>query len=55
MTVSITLGAEAFEKATQAAYLKNRGKFNLPGFRKGKAPRKMLEAQYGEGIFLKTL
>jgi len=49
--LSITLGADAFEKATQAAYLKNRGKFNLPGFRKGKAPRKMLEAQYGEGIF----
>lgn len=49
--LSMTLGAEAFEKATQAAYLKNRGKFNLPGFRKGKAPRKMLEAQYGEGIF----
>jgi trigger factor len=51
VTFSMTLGAEAFEKATQAAYLKNRGKFNLPGFRKGKAPRKMLEAQYGEGIF----
>lgn len=51
VTFSITLGADAFEKATQAAYLKNRGKFNLPGFRKGKAPRKMLEAQYGEGIF----
>lgn len=51
VTFSITLGADAFEKATQAAYLKNRGKFNLPGFRKGKAPRKMLEAQYGVGIF----
>lgn len=51
VTISITLGAEAFAKATQAAYLKNRGKFNIPGFRKGKAPRKMLEAQYGEGIF----
>ncbi|MBN2897415.1 MAG: trigger factor [Clostridia bacterium] len=51
VTFSITLGADAFEKATQAAYLKNRGKFNLPGFRKGKTPRKMLESQYGEGLF----
>ncbi len=49
--ISMTLGAEAFEKATQAAYLKNRGKFNLPGFRKGKSPRKMIESQYGEGVF----
>ena len=49
--ISMTLGAEAFNKATQAAYLKNRGKFNLPGFRKGKSPRKMIESQYGEGVF----
>lgn len=49
--ISMTLGAEAFDKATQAAYLKNRGKFNLPGFRKGKSPRKMIESQYGEGVF----
>ncbi len=40
-----------FEKAVQKAYLKNRGMFNIPGFRRGKAPRKLIEINYGEGIF----
>ena len=43
--------AEAFEEAVQKAYLKNRGKINVPGFRKGKAPRKLIEGMYGEGVF----
>lgn len=48
---NIELTKEEFEKAVQKAYLKNRSKFNIPGFRKGKAPRKIIEMNYGEGIF----
>lgn len=45
------LEVEKFEKAMQQAYLKNRGRFNIPGFRKGKVPRKIIEMNYGEEIF----
>lgn len=45
------LEADAFEKALQDAYMKNRGRYNIPGFRKGKAPRKIIELNYGEEIF----
>ncbi len=45
------LGAEAFEEAMQNAYLKTRGRINVPGFRKGKAPRKLIERMYGESVF----
>lgn len=40
-----------FEKAVQKAYLKNRGQFSIPGFRKGKVPRKIIEMNYGTEIF----
>ena len=43
--------AEEFEQAVQAAYLKKKKNINVPGFRKGKAPRKIIEAEYGEGVF----
>ncbi|SHK11615.1 trigger factor [Paramaledivibacter caminithermalis] len=51
VTLQITVRAEDFKKAVQKSYLKNRKKFNIPGFRKGKAPRKIIEMQYGEGVF----
>ncbi|MGN8897403.1 trigger factor [Flavonifractor sp. HCP28S3_F3] len=47
----IEIGAEEFEAAVQKAYLKQRGKIMVPGFRKGKAPRKVIEGMYGSGVF----
>lgn len=49
--LSFTVPADQFEAAMQKAYLKNRGKINVPGFRRGKAPRKLIESMYGEGVF----
>ena len=43
--------AEEFENAVQTAYQKAKNKINVPGFRKGKAPRKMIEKLYGESCF----
>ena len=48
---TIEVSEDKFEKAIQKAYIKMRGRFNIPGFRKGKAPRKIIEMNYGEGIF----
>ena len=47
----IEIGGEEFEAAVQKAYLKQRGSITVPGFRKGKAPRKIIEAMYGSGVF----
>lgn len=49
--VEIKVSPEDFEAAVQSAYLKKRKNISIPGFRKGKATRKMIEAQYGEGVF----
>lgn len=49
--ITFDIEAEKFEEAMHKAYLKNRGRINVPGFRKGKAPRKLIENMYGEGIF----
>ena len=49
--LSFTVPAEQFEAAMQKAYSKNRGKINVPGFRRGKAPRKLIETMYGESVF----
>ena len=47
----INVDAEGFEKALQQAYLKARKHINVNGFRKGKAPRKMIEQLYGDNVF----
>ena len=49
MTVEVP--ADEFVKAIESAYKKQRGSITLPGFRKGKAPRKMIERMYGKGVF----
>ena len=49
--LTIEVSAEEFEKAIQAAYLKQRKNISVPGFRKGKVPRQMIEKMYGVGIF----
>lgn len=49
--LTIEVSAEEFEKAMQSSYVKNKGRINIPGFRKGKAPRQMIEKMYGAGIF----
>ena len=49
--LTIQVEADAFEAAIQKVYLKTRGRINVPGFRKGKAPRKIIEGMYGSGVF----
>ena len=49
--LTIEVSAEEFEKAVNTVYQKQRNRIQIPGFRKGKAPRKMIENMYGAGIF----
>lgn len=49
--LTIEASAEDFEAAIQKAYNKNKGKINIPGFRKGKAPRQVIERMYGKEVF----
>ena len=49
--LTIEVSADEFEKAMQSAYVKNKGRINIPGFRRGKAPRQMIEKMYGAAIF----
>ena len=49
--LKISISAEDWEKALQNAYEENRGRFNIQGFRKGKAPRRVIEQNYGDTVF----
>ena len=49
--LTFTIPADQFAEAIQKAFLKLRGRINVPGFRKGKAPRRLIEQLYGESVF----
>jgi len=49
--LEITVEAEKFNQAMKKAYAKNAKQFNIPGFRKGKAPMNIIKKHYGEGVF----
>lgn len=49
--LTIEIDADTFNAALQQAYVKNGKHYNIAGFRKGKAPRKVIESMYGEGVF----
>ena len=49
--LTIEVSAEDFTKAIEKAYQKEKNRISIPGFRKGKAPRKIVEKMYGAGIF----
>ena len=49
--LTIEVSAEELEKAIEGAYQKNKNKISIPGFRKAKAPRKMIEQMYGKEVF----
>ncbi len=49
--LEIEVSAQEFEEAIQKAYLREKGKIQISGFRKGKAPRKLIEREYGEEVF----
>ncbi|MBQ7832247.1 MAG: trigger factor [Lachnospiraceae bacterium] len=49
--LTIEVSVEEFEKAVETAYQKNKGKIEVPGFRKGKVPRQMIEKMYGKEVF----
>ena len=49
--VELSLEGDAFKAAVTKAYAKNKGKYNVPGFRKGKAPKHIIETYYGKEVF----
>ncbi len=51
VTLKLTIDAQSFDEACKNAYNKNKNRFNLQGFRKGKAPMNIVEKFYGEGVF----
>ena len=53
--LTIEVSADEFSKALEDAYQKNKSKISVPGFRKGKVPKKMIEQMYGKSVFYDTL
>lgn len=51
LEVEIVISQEKWEESIQKSYEETKGKYSVQGFRKGKAPRKVIEKQYGEGVF----
>ena len=49
--LEISIESDAFKAAVSKAYAKNKGKYNVPGFRKGKAPKHIIETYYGKEVF----
>ncbi len=49
--INITLNAQEWENAQKKAYDKTKGKYSVPGFRKGKVPKNVIEQMYGKGVF----
>ena len=49
--ITIDLTAKEWQASIESAYEKIKGRFSIPGFRKGKAPKKVIESAYGEGVF----
>jgi len=49
--LTVTVSADKFEKAMQESYMKQRNRIHIPGFRKGKVPRAMIEKVYGPEVF----
>ena len=53
-TIVVEIDKELMERGVNSAYMKARKSIMIPGFRKGKAPRKMIEAMYGAHVFYET-
>ena len=53
--LEFSIGAEAFNAAIAKAFKRESGKYNIPGFRKGKAPRHMIEKMYGTTVLLEAI
>ena len=49
--ITVTVAAKEFDEAVEKAYQKNKSRYNVPGFRKGKATKKMIEKAYGSQVF----